>query len=62
MTYLGSILHDAISSEPMAFKTLKKISSEQTFCAEKKILTPALQILLCNVLIYPHFDHVCAAW
>lgn len=51
-----------MSSEPVAFKTLKKISSEQTFCVEKKILTPALQILLWNVLIYPHFDHVCAAW
>ena len=63
VTYLGCILDEAISGEPMAYKTIKKINSRLNYLFRKKhVLTPCLRHLLCNALSKPHFDYACTAW
>ena len=47
-----------MSSEPMDYKTIKKINSKLNLLFRKKdFLTPGLRRLLCNALIQPHFDY-----
>ena len=63
VTYLGCILDETMSVEPMAYKTIKNITSRPNYLFRKKqYLTPRLRQLLCNALIQPHFDHACTSW
>ena len=63
VTYLGCILDETMSGEPMAYKTIKKINSTLDYLFRKNhFLTPRLRRLLCNALIQPQFDYGCAAW
>ena len=62
VTYLGCILDETMSGEPMAYKTIKKINSRVNYLFRKKqFLTTSLRRLLCNALIQPHFDYACTA-
>ena len=63
VTYLGCILDETMSGEPMAYKTIQKINSRLNYLFRKKhFLTKSLRRLLCNALIQPHFDYACTAW
>ena len=63
VTYLGCVLDETMSGEPMALKVVNKINSELKFLYRKnRFLSPELQRMLCNVLIQPHFDYSCPAW
>ena len=44
ITYLGCILHETMSGEPMAYKTIKKINSRLNYLfRENHFLTPRLR-------------------
>ena len=63
VTYLGCILDETMSGEPMAHKTIKKTNSRLNCLFRKKhFLTASLRRLLCNALIQPYFDYGCTAW
>ena len=63
VTYLGCILDETMSGEPMAYKTIKKINSRLNYLFRKKhFLTTSLRRLLCNALIQLHFDYACTTW
>ena len=63
VTYLGCILDDCLSGEPMATKVLGKINSRLKFLYRKQsFLNPQLRRTLCNALIKPHFDYASSAW
>ena len=53
VTYLGCVLDETISGEPMALKVFNKINGKLAF------LSPELRRMLCNALIQPHFDYAC---
>ena len=56
-TYLGCMLDETMSGEPMALKVINKINGKLKFLYKKnRFLSPELQRMLCNVLIQPHFD------
>ena len=60
VTYLGSMLDEAMSGEPMALKVITKINGKLKFLYRKDtVLRPDLLRMLCNALIQPHFDYVC---
>ena len=62
ITYLGCILDETMSGEPMAYKTIKKINSRPKYLFRRKyFLTTSLRCLLCNTLIQPHFDYAFTA-
>ena len=62
VTYLGCVLDETWSREPMALKALNKINGKPKFLYLKnKFLTPILRRMLCNAIIQPHFDYVCSA-
>ena len=61
--YLGCILDQCLSGEPMANQVIGKINSRLKFLYRKnRFLTPELRRLLCNALIQPHFDYASPAW
>ena len=63
MTYLGCILDETMSGEPMALKVINKTNSRLTILLRKnKFLTPVLRRLLYNALIQRHFDYASPAW
>ena len=63
VTYLGWILDETMSGEPMAYKTIKKINSRLIYLFRKKhFLIPSLRRFSCNALIQPYFDYACTAW
>ena len=63
VTYLGCVLDETLSGEPMALKALHKINGKLKFIYHKnKFLTPTLRRMLCNAFIQPHFDYACSAW
>ena len=63
VTYLGCILDEKLSGEPMAIKVIGKINGRLKFLYRKnKFLTTSLRRLLCNALIQPHFDFASSAW
>ena len=64
ITYLGCILDETMSGEPIAYKTIKKINSRLNYLFRAKhFLTPRLiRQLLCKALIQPHFDYVWTVW
>ena len=61
--YLGCLLDYMLSGEEMALKVLKKINGRLRFLyIQGKYLNPRLRRMLCNTLIYPHFDYSCSTW
>ena len=63
VTYLGCILDNDLSGEPMATKVLRLVNNRLKFLYRKqKFLTLSLRRLLCNALIQPHYDYACSAW
>ena len=63
VTYLGCVLDETLSGEPMTLKALNKKNGQLKFFYRKnKFLTPTLRRMLCNVIIQPHFDYACSTW
>ena len=63
VTYLGCVLDESMSGEPMALKVVNKINGKIKFLYRKnKFLTPEIRRMLCSALIQPHFDYACTAW
>ena len=56
ITYVGCILDETTSGEPVTYKTITKINSRLNYLLRKKhFLTPRLKQLICNALtILPH--------
>ena len=58
VTYLGCELEESLLGEAMALKVINKINGRIKFLYRKnRYLTPYLKRLLCNALIWPHFDY-----
>ena len=52
-----------MSEEPMALNVTTKINGKLKLLYRKnKFLSPELRRMLCNALIWPHFDYTCPAW
>ena len=63
VTYLGCVMDETMSGEPMALKVINKINGKLNFLYWKNsFLTPGLRRMLCNALIQSHFDYACSAW
>ena len=63
VTYLGCVLDETMSREPMALKVITKMNGKLKFLYRKnRFLSPELRRMLCNALIQPHFDYACPAW
>ena len=63
VTYLGCILDNNLSREPMATKVLGLVNGRLKFLYWKqRFLTYPLHRLLCNALVRPHYDYACSAW
>ena len=63
VTYLGCVLDERMSCEPMALKVINKIDWKLIFLYWKnRYLTKEFRRMLCNALIQPHFDYACPAW
>ena len=60
--YLGCVLDERMSCEPMALKVINKINGKLKFLYRKnRHLIKELRRMLCNALIQPHFDYECPA-
>ena len=59
MTYLGCVMDETMSGEPMTLKVINKI---KVSLLENSFLIPGLRRMLCNALIQPHFDYACSVW
>ena len=56
--HLGCVLDESMSGEPTPLKFINKINEKLKFLYRKnKFLTPELRRMLCNALIWPHFDY-----
>ena len=63
VTYLGCVLDETMSGEPMPLKVIHKINGKLKFLYRKnRYLTKELRRMLCNALIQPHFDYAGPAW
>ena len=63
VTYLGCLLDETLSGEPMALKVISKINSRLRFLhRENRFLSPSFRRLLCNSLIQSHFYYACSTW
>ena len=63
VAYLGCVLDETLSGEPMALKALNKINGKLNFLYYKsKFLIPTLRRMLRNANIQPRFDCACSAW
>ena len=63
VSYLGCVLDENLSGEPMALQVIKKINTRLRFLYRKnRFLSQPLRRLLCNAIIQPHFDYGCSAW
>ena len=63
VTYLGCVLDETLSGEPMALKASNNINGKLKFLYRKnKFLTPTLRRMLCNAITQPQFDYACSAW
>ena len=63
VTYLGCILDNNLSGEPMATKKLGLVNERLEFlCRKQRFLTYPFCRLLCNALIQPHYDYDCSSW
>ena len=55
VTYLGCVMDETMSREPMALKVINRINRKLKFLYQKNsFLTPGLRRMLCNTLIQPH--------
>ena len=62
MNYLGCVMDETMSGEPMALKVINKINGKLKFLYRKNsFLTPGLGRMLCNALIQLHFEYACFA-
>ena len=59
MAYLGCILEETMSGEPMTNKLITNVNARLKFLHWKN---KYLRRLLCNALIQPHFDYACSVW
>ena len=63
VTYLGCVLDETMSEEPMALNVLNKVNVKlKLLYGRNRFLSPELRRMLCNALIQPHFDDACPAW
>ena len=63
VTYLGCVLDETMSGESMALKVINKINGKLEFLNTKnRNLTKEFRGMLCNALIWSHFDYACPAW
>ena len=63
VSYLGCVLDENLSGEPMALQIIKKIKTRLRFLYRKnRFLSHPLRRLLCNAIIQPHFDYGCSAY
>ena len=63
VTYLGCVLDETLSGEPMTLKALNKINGKLKFLYRKnKFLTTTIRRMLYNAIIQPHLDYACSAW
>ena len=63
VTFLGCVIDETMSVEPMALKVTNKINAKLKFRYRKnRFLSPNLRRMLCNALIQPDFDYACPAW
>ena len=63
VTYLGCMLDERMSCEPVALKVINKINGKLKFlCRKNTYLTKELRRMLCNSLIQPHFGYAYPAW
>ena len=61
--YLGCVLDENLSGEPMALQVIKKINTKLRFSYRKnRFLSQPLRTLLCNAIMQPQFDYACSAW
>ena len=57
VTYLGCVLDETMSGEPMALKFINKINGKLKFLYRKnRFLSPELRRMFCNALIQQYFD------
>ena len=62
VAYLGCVLDETISVEPLALKVINKINGKLKFLYRKnRYLAKELRRVLCNALIHPNFDYACSA-
>ena len=62
VTYLGCVLDENLSGEPMALQVIKEISTRLLFLYRKnRFMSQTLRRLLCNAIMQSHFDHACSA-
>ena len=63
VTYLGCVLDETMSGEPIALKVINNINGKLKFLYRKnRFLSPELRRMLCSALIQPHFDYACPVW
>ena len=63
VTYLGSVLDETMSGEPMALEVINKTNSKLKFLYRKnRFLSPELRRMVYNAFSQPHFDYACPAW
>ena len=63
VSYLGCILNESLSGDPMALNVINKINSRLRFLYRNaRILSPPLRRMLLNSLIQPHFDYAALSW
>ena len=63
VTYLGCVLDETMSGEPVTLKIINKINGKLKFLyRENRFLSTELRRMICNGLIQPHFDYTCPAW
>ena len=61
--YLGCMLDETMSGEPMALKIVNKINGKFMFLYRKiRFLSPEIQRMFCNALIQPHSDYTYPAF
>ena len=63
VAYLGRVLDERISFEPIALKVINKINGKlKVLYRKNRYLTKEFRRMLWIVLIQPHFDFACPAW
>ena len=63
VTYLGCVMDETMSGEPLTLKVINKIKRKSKFLYWKNsFLTLGFCRMLCNALIHPHFYYACSAW
>ena len=61
--YIGFLLDENMSVEPMARMVLKKVNGKKKFLyRQSRYLSYPLKRMLCNTLIQPHYDLACCSW